>query len=425
MEKLSQKSSKRPITQVKKMKIYQVGGSVRDMIRGQTPQDYDYVVTQGSIEEMLSLGYIQVGKSFPVFLHPQTKEEYALARKEIKTGSRHQDFQFIFSADVTLEEDLQRRDFTCNAIAYDDQTKTFIDPFGGKKDIENKILRHINSEHFQEDPLRILRLCRFAAQLDFDPAPETLKLAQKMTEAGMLSYLPAERIWKELEKALTFPNFDKFLCVARACGALQIILPEVEQLWHTPERTDYHPEANSGDHTLLTLKQIKSDNSLVRFALLLHDIGKTVTPENILPSHHNHEKNGLEIIRNICRRLKVPNHYRDFALFVCRNHMKFCKITEMRTATLVDFAEEIAHLTPKGIENYILACKADTFGNLAPYSEEKETVFKQNEKKLRSIIKIITSVKASDMPNFETLPKDERFKEKFRQYKINQVKKKL
>lgn len=404
------------------MKIYQVGGSVRDMLRGQTPQDYDYVVTQGSIEEMLSLGYIQVGKSFPVFLHPETKEEYALARKEIKTGLRHQDFQFIFSADVTLEEDLERRDFTCNAIAYDADNKIFIDPYGGQQDIKNKILRHINSEHFQEDPLRILRLCRFAAQLDFTPAEETLNLAKKMTEAGMLSYLPPERIWKELEKALSFPNFDKFLNVARACGALKVLLPEVEQLWLTPERTDYHPEANSGAHTLLTLKQIKSDNSLVRFALLLHDIGKTVTPKNILPSHYNHEQNGLEIIRNICQRLKAPNHYRDFALFVCRNHMKFCKISEMRIATLTDFAQEVAHLNPDGVDNYILACKADNFGNLAAHTEKEEQIFAQNEKKLRAVIKIITSVKATDMPNFENLPKDVHFKERFRQYKISQVK---
>ena len=407
------------------MKVYQVGGSVRDMLRGQNPQDYDYVVTQSSMQEMLSQGYIQVGKSFPVFLHPETKEEYALARKEIKTGSRHQDFQFIFSADVTLEEDLERRDFTCNAIAYDVENKVFIDPFNGRKDIENKILRHINSEHFQEDPLRILRLCRFSAQLDFTPAPETLELTKKMTESGMLSYLPPERIWKELEKALQFSHFDKFLDTARACGVLKILLPEVEQLWHTPEEKKWHPEGNSGKHTILTLKQIHSDNGLVRFALLLHDIGKTTTPKNILPSHHNHEQNGLEIIRNICNRLKVPNHYRDFALFVCRNHMKFYKISEMRIATLTDFAEEVAHLEHKDIDNYIMACKADTFGNLTPHTEEKEKIFTQNEKKLRSVIKIITSVKATEMPNFENLPKDEHFKEKFRQYKISQVKKQL
>ncbi len=404
------------------MKIYQVGGCVRDMLRGKKPQDFDYVVTGSSPQEMLALGYIEVGKSFPVFLHPQTKEEYALARKEIKTGPRHQDFKFIFSPDVSLEQDLERRDFTCNAIAYDPCNKTFIDPFNGKKDIQNKILRHINSEHFQEDPLRILRLCRFTAQLDFTPAPETIELVKRMTSSGMLSYLSPERIWKELEKALQFATFNNFLLTARTCGVLKFLLPEVEQLWHTPERTDYHPEGNSGDHTLLTLQQAQSGNALVRFALLFHDIGKTVTPANILPSHHKHEQNGLDIIRRICRRLKIPNNYRDFALFVCRNHMKFYKISEMRISTLTDFAEEVAHLGSYGIENYIMVCKADAFGNLAPHTDEKETAFLTNEKKLRSVIKIITSSKATDMPNFALLPKDENFREKFRQYKIHLVK---
>ena len=367
------------------MKIYQVGGCVRDMLRGKKPQDFDYVVTGSSPQEMLALGYIEVGKSFPVFLHPQTKEEYALARKEIKTGPRHQDFKFIFSPDVSLEQDLERRDFTCNAIAYDPCNKTFIDPFNGKKDIQNKILRHINSEHFQEDPLRILRLCRFTAQLDFTPAPETIELVKRMTSSGMLSYLSPERIWKELEKALQFATFNNFLLTARTCGVLKFLLPEVEQLWHTPERTDYHPEGNSGDHTLLTLQQAQSGNALVH-------------------------------------RLKIPNNYRDFALFVCRNHMKFYKISEMRISTLTDFAEEIAHLGSYGIENYIMACKADAFGNLAPHTDEKETAFLTNEKKLRSVIKIITSAKATDMPNFALLPKDENFREKFRQYKIHLVK---
>lgn len=321
------------------MKIYQVGGSVRDRLRGRQPQDYDYVVTGASPEEMLARGFVRVGKDFPVFLHPESKEEYALARKEIKTGCGHADFCFIFDPSVTLEEDLERRDFTCNAIAFDPQTDEYFDPFNGRKDIENRVLRHINAEHFQEDPLRVLRLCRFAAQLNFTPAPETLELVTRMTAEGQLAHLSAERIWKELEKALRFPDFPRFVQTARACGALEAVLPEVNRLWNTPERTDYHPEGNSGDHTLSALEQAAGGNALIRFGILLHDIGKTVTPAEILPSHHNHEQNGLEIIRTICRRLKIPNHYRDFALTACRYHMKFCKIPEMRIGTLVDFAK--------------------------------------------------------------------------------------
>ena len=220
------------------MKIYQVGGSVRDRLRGRQPQDYDYVVTGASPEEMLARGFVRVGKDFPVFLHPESKEEYALARKEIKTGCGHADFSFIFNPSVTLEEDLERRDFTCNAIAFDPQTDEYFDPFNGRKDIENRVLRHINTEHFQEDPLRVLRLCRFAAQLNFTPAPETLELVARMTAEGQLVHLSAERIWKELEKALRFPDFPRFVQTARTCGALEAVLPEVNRLWNTPERTD-------------------------------------------------------------------------------------------------------------------------------------------------------------------------------------------
>ncbi len=403
------------------MKIYQVGGCVRDRLRGQQPQDYDHVVVGSSPAEMLEHGFIQVGRDFPVFLHPETKQEYALARKEIKTGNRHTDFRFIFDPSVTLEEDLERRDFTCNALAFDPQTEEIIDPFGGVDDIKKRILRHIHREHFQEDPLRILRLCRFAAQLGYTPAAETMELVTKMTADGMLDHLTPERVWKELEKALRFPDFPQFVRVACQCGALKAILPEVEKLWQTPERTDYHPEGNSGEHTVMTLEQAADTNAMVRFALLLHDIGKTVTPAEILPSHHNHEQNGLPLIRQICKRLRIPNHYRDFALIACRLHMKLCKIPEMRVGTLVDFCEDLVCRGVSHMDNYIEVCRADMHGCKRQISPEEDAVFEQNAALLRQIGKFLADIRAADMPGYSSLPKDHRFGELYRQYRIRRV----
>lgn len=402
------------------MKIYQVGGAVRDKLRGKKPQDFDYVVTGSTPEQMLQLGFQQVGKDFPVFLHPETKEEYALARKEIKTGSGHRDFKFVFSPEVTLKEDLARRDFTCNAIAFDPETQEYIDPFNGREDIKNRILRHVDSGHFQEDPLRILRLCRFAAQLDFSPAPETMALVRQMTADGMLAHLTPERVWKELEKALRFPAFPQFLTTARETGALKAVLPEVDRLWDTPERPDHHPEKNSGAHTLMALAEAKDASALVRFGILLHDIGKTETPAEILPSHHHHEQNGLPLIENICRRLKVPNRFRDFALTVCRLHMKLCKIPEMRPGTLVDFCEDLMR-SGCNIDDYIAVCRADMHGRAVHISEEEEEIFRQNARTLRQAEQVLSSVRATDMPNFENLPKDERFGELYREYRIRRL----
>ncbi len=402
------------------MKIYQVGGSVRDKLRGETPQDFDYVVIGSTPEQMLQLGFQQVGKDFPVFLHPKTKEEYALARKEIKTGNGHRDFKFVFSPEVTLKEDLARRDFTCNAIAFDPETKEYIDPFNGREDIKKHILRHIDSEHFQEDPLRILRLCRFAAQLDFSPAPKTITLVRQMTAGGMLAHLTPERIWKELEKALHFPSFPQFLTTARETGALKVILPEVNRLWDTPEPPDYHPEKNSGAHTLLALTEAREASALVRFGILLHDIGKTKTPAEILPSHHHHEQNGLPLIENICRRLKVPNHFRNFALTICRLHMKLCKIPEMRPGTLVDFYEDLTR-SNCNINDYIAVCHADMRGHAVQISEKEEESFRQNAQILWQADKILSSVRATDMPNFKNLQKNGRFGELYREYRIRRL----
>ena len=211
------------------MQIYLVGGAVRDMVLGKTPHDKDYVVFGATPEQMLQLGYTRVGKDFPVFLHPQTHDEHALARKEIKTGNKHTDFRFVFGPDITPEEDMQRRDFTCNALMYDETNRRIIDLVGGVEDINNRLIRHVNTEHFIEDPLRVLRMCRFAAKLDFAIAPATMKLAQDMSCTGMLQHLTAERIWKEFESALNTEHFDKFIAAMHDCGALKVVLPEVEK----------------------------------------------------------------------------------------------------------------------------------------------------------------------------------------------------
>ena len=406
------------------MKIYQVGGAVRDKLRGQKPQDFDYVVTGTTPKHLLELGFQQVGKNFPVFLHPQTKEEYALARKEIKIGTSHQDFKFIFNPSITIEEDLARRDFTCNAIAFDPEEKKYIDPFNGRKDIKSHILRHINDIHFQEDPLRILRLCRFTAQLNFTPAPKTLKLTQQMTAKGMLKYLSPERIWNEIKKALEFPNFSKFLTTARQIGALEALLPEINELWNIPERQEHHPEQNTGNHILLALEHARDTNEFVRFGVLLHDIGKTLTPLEILPSHHQHEQRGLLLIKKICQRFKIPNHYQNFALCTCKLHMKFHKVTEMRIGTLFDFCKEIKHYNCN-IEDYIAVCRCDFYGRAVELSQKQKEAFEQKAAILRQAIKILSAIHATDMINFYQLKKDEHFGKIYREYCIQELQKKL
>ncbi len=400
------------------MKIYQVGGSVRDKLMHKEPHDIDYVVTQSTVEEMLSLGYKQVGKSFPVFLHPETKCEYALARKEIKTGDKHTDFEFIFTPDITLEEDMARRDFTCNAIAMDVESGKIIDCYGGVNDIASRTLRHVNSEHFPEDPLRVLRMCRFAAQLDFRVAPETMELASTMVSKGMLSHLSGERIWQEIYKAMQSKNFDIFITTAKECGALKAILPEVDKLFTTPEKPEHHPEKNSGDHTLLCLKNVALESPKIKFAVLLHDIGKSVTPKDILPAHHYHDRNGIPIISSICNRLRVPNEYRDFAILCCRHHMKLHLAIQMRKGTLTDFVDSIKS---KNIEDFIKVCRADFYGRQKEISAEEAAFFEQQSNYFRQASSVIKAIKAQDMPNFAKLPKDKSFKDKYREYKINRL----
>ncbi|MCQ2740895.1 MAG: HD domain-containing protein [Alphaproteobacteria bacterium] len=402
------------------MKIYQVGGAVRDRLMGIEPHDIDYVVIGATPQELIAKGFHQVGKNFPVFINPENGFEYALARKEIKIGPKHTDFEFVFSPSTTLEEDMERRDFTCNALAYDEESKTIIDYHNGKEDIKNKILRAVNPSHFIEDPLRVLRLCRFAAQLDFTPDQGTLELASKMVAQNTLQYLSAERLWQEIYKALQTSHFEKFIITARQCGALKEILPEIELLFQTPERTDFHPEGNSGAHTLLCLKQVTEAAAKIKFAVLLHDIGKTLTPKDILPSHHNHDHAGLEIIKKICSRLKIPNDFRDFALLCCKQHMKLHLVRQMRLGTLVDFAS--AFLKNSTLKDFIEVCHADFLGRDYHITDEEKSTFKQNADFLRKVVDILKNIKASDMPNFNQMPKDKIFAEKFRQFQISVLK---
>lgn len=407
------------------MQIYVVGGAVRDMVLGKTPHDTDYVVFGATPQQMLEQGFVRVGKDFPVFLHPETHDEYALARKEIKTGNKHTDFQFIFGPDITPEEDAQRRDFTCNALMYDTENKKIIDLVKGVEDIKHRLIRHVNTEHFVEDPLRVLRMCRFAAKLDFQIAPETMKLAQDMTQAGMLNHLAAERIWKEIESALNTEHFDVFIRTMRQCGALEVLLPEVNKLWATPERTDYHPEGNSGEHTMLVLSHGSHLPTHVKFALLLHDIGKTLTPADILPRHIGHEKAGLPLIEQICKRLKIPHKYRDFALLVAEYHMKFHSVPHMRSGKFISFLAKLTDNFHNGqmMIDFMRACKCDFagHGNLPqPHPEEKDEFFDAVKRCLRNF-RVQRTIKAADMPNFDKLPKDQNFKTRFMEFRARHV----
>ncbi|MBQ8481591.1 MAG: HD domain-containing protein [Alphaproteobacteria bacterium] len=404
------------------MKIYLVGGAVRDMVLNKTPHDKDYVVFGATRKEMLKAGFLQVGKHFPVFLHPVTQNEYALARKEEKIGDKHTDFRFVFTPDITPEEDVVRRDFTCNALLFDEEKNELIDLVGGINDIKNKILKHINSEHFIEDPLRVLRMCRFAAKLNFTIAPETMNLARKMVNDGMLTHLTPERIWGEMTAALNESNFALFILSMRDCGALEALLPEISRLWKIPERTDYHPEGNSGAHTILTLKQAENLSARIKFALLLHDIGKTLTPSDILPSHHGHDKKASPLIKNICRRLKIPNDYRDFALMAAAQHMQIRNVTDMKKRRLLTMLFDICGLKRRqDLADYIKLCRCDMLGRMRDIPESERQYFRRSAMRLIINFKIQSKVKATDMPNFADISKDAAFAEKFFNYRTEKI----
>ena len=322
------------------MEIYIVGGAVRDELLGRTVADRDYVVVGATPQAMLEKGFRPVGKDFPVFLHPATNEEYALARSERKTGRGYHGFAFHAAPDVTLDDDLARRDLTINAMAKAPDG-TLVDPFHGRRDLEAGILRHVGPA-FAEDPVRILRLARFAARLaDFSVAPETIELMRGMVASGEVDHLVAERVWQELAKGLMEAAPSRMFEVLRQCGALTRLLPEVDALFGVPQRADYHPEIDTGVHTLMVVDEsARRGYSLpVRFAALTHDLGKATTPADLLPRHHGHEARSVRLATALCERLRVPNDCRDLALLAARYHGDVHRAAELRSSTLVTLLE--------------------------------------------------------------------------------------
>lgn len=348
------------------MKTYLVGGAVRDRLLGLPVKDKDWVVVDGSPEELIAMGYSQVGSDFPVFLHPVTKEEYALARTERKSAAGHKGFEVHYAKGVSLEDDLRRRDLTINAIAETDTGELF-DPYQGTQDIKDKVLRHV-SDAFIEDPLRVLRVARFAARfahLGFTVAPETLALMKAICQSGEIQQLSPERVWRETQLALVAPSPAAFLEVMRDCHGLEIVLPEVQRLFGVPQPAKYHPEVDTGLHTLLCLEQaVKlTPDPVVRFAVLVHDVGKGVTDPDKWPSHVGHEELGLDLIRAISERLKVPNEYAQLALVVCKYHTQLHRVLELRPSTLLKLLEATdAVRRPDRFVKFLLACEADARG---------------------------------------------------------------
>lgn len=393
------------------MKIYQVGGAVRDKLSGRTPHDIDYVVTGATSAMMKAAGFKEVGRGFPVFLHPLTGEEYALARKEIKTGAKHTDFEFIFNENISLREDLERRDFTCNAIAYDESSGQYIDYFNGRQDIENKVLRHVNAQHFVEDPLRVLRLCRFAAQLDFNAASETLELCRKMTDEGMLEHLTAERIWNEMYKALQSDAFYRFIESAGQVGALKVILPEVEALC-----SEEGKPANK--YIISALRKAANKSALVNFTVMMLGICKIQIPLDVFSFPQEYEKHARDLIYKICRRLKIPNRFRAFAAMAAVQYLKFPDIRQMCPDKLYDLADAMTLGHVCCVEEYIEVCHTDF---LVKSRVTDYALFAQNADKLRHACRILISIKADEMPDFARLPKDENFKWHLREYKIKKL----
>ena len=345
------------------MRIYQVGGAVRDELLGVAVKDRDWVVVGANPEQMTELGYREVGRDFPVFIHPDTGEEYALARTERKSGPGYRGFVFDTSEEVTLEQDLQRRDITINAIAKDENDR-LIDPFDGRGDLSRKIIRHVSAA-FVEDPLRVLRVARFAAQFDFTIAAETRALLQQISATHELETLAPERVWTETEKALQTSQPQRFFEALRECGALDRLFPEIDNLFGVPQPEHHHPEIDSGLHTLMALEQATklSEDTEVRFAALVHDLGKATTPPALLPRHHGHEQRGIGLINGLCDRLRIPNRRRELATLVSRYHLDCHRIHELKPATVLNKLESLdAMRRPKRFDQFLLACEADARG---------------------------------------------------------------
>ena len=368
------------------LNTYLVGGAVRDKLLNRPVKDKDFLVVGASVEQMLALGYQQVGKDFPVFLHPKTKAEYALARTERKQGQGYTGFSCYFASDVTIEEDLKRRDLTVNAMAMHDNGD-IIDPYNGQKDLNDRILRHV-SDAFVEDPLRVLRVARFAARYHkygFTIAEETLALMQKISSSGELTSLTPERVWQEMQLSLAdggansdihSGNPEVFFQVLQQCGALAVLWPELAVLWGIPNPALWHPEICSGIHTMMVLQQAvlqtqtmpeeQSDNkTAIRFAALCHDLGKGVTSDALWPSHKGHEKSGLPLVEKIAKQLKVPSHYKQLALKVCEFHLHCHKAFELKASTLLKMFNQLdIWRKPEEFDHFLMACKSDFLGRL-------------------------------------------------------------
>ena len=380
------------------MHVYLVGGAVRDHLLGHPYHEKDYVVVGATPQQLLEQGYQPVGKDFPVFLHPKTKDEYALARTERKSGVGYHGFQFFTDPDVSLEDDLIRRDLTINAIAMDETSGEIFDPYNGRKDLEEKFLRHV-SDAFLEDPLRVLRVARFAARYfpyGFKIAPETLSLMQKLSTSGELNALTPERVWKETSRALMETQGHIYFEVLYECGALKVLFPEIEALFGVPQRPEYHPEIDCGVHTLMALQQACQANySLdVRYAVLVHDLGKALTPKDELPRHIMHEERGVAPVQNLSDRLKVPTQLKQLAVSVCKEHLKCHQAMSLKPGTLWRLLQRLDVLRrPERVEAFIQACECDARGRLGLENRE----YPQAEY-MRQAMHIVRSIKASDLP---------------------------
>jgi tRNA nucleotidyltransferase (CCA-adding enzyme) len=361
------------------MQVYLVGGAVRDALLGMPVKERDWVVVGGTREELLRLKYREVGRDFPVFLHPETHEEHALARRERKVAPGYRGFSVEFGPEVSLEEDLARRDLTVNAMAQSSDG-ALVDPYGGKRDLDARILRHV-SEAFIEDPVRILRVARFAARfapLGFHVAADTFELMRSMVLRHEVDALVAERVWQESERALREPSASTFFKVLRECGALERIYPELDALFGVPQPPEWHPEIDTGVHTLMVLDQAAalSDDTKVRFAALVHDLGKGTTPPAEWPSHRGHEERSVKLIEALAARLRVPSDHRELALIVARYHGIVHRAFELKPKTILDFMERAdAFRRPERFAEALLACEADSRGRTGlenrPYPQRR------------------------------------------------------
>ena len=385
---------------------YLVGGAVRDKLLGLDIRDKDWVVVGHTSEDMLERGFTAIGKSFPVFLHPDSKEEYALARKERKVSSGYTGFECISDPSISIEEDLFRRDLSINAIA-EDMKGNLIDPYNGQEDIKSRILRHV-SPAFSEDPLRVLRVARFYARfyhLGFSISKETLDLMQNMAEQGELTSLSPERIWVETEKALLSPNPEKYFQALRDCKALQFLMPEIEALFGIPQRAKYHPEIDTGIHTLMVLEQAayiaeknklsNADRVSLCYAAICHDLGKAKSPESMLPRHHGHEKAGLPLVKALSKRLRVPKTTEQLALISCEFHLHCHRALELKPSTIEKLLRQCdAYRNPERFYLFLLSSKADSRGRTG---FESRTYPQINY--LQHCLEIAKDINARDLPS--------------------------